>query len=112
MGLLTDSNKTYSDDQTATADIIALEGVQGSLIVGTSAIEVRVGASRLEGRKSLTLYNNSNSIIYWGFTSSVTISTGTPIERKQFIEWNVGDSVAIYVIAASAGNNARITEAS
>ena len=111
MGFTVDSNKTYFDDQPATADILNSSGVQASLTVGTSAVEVKVGASRLEGRKEVTLYNNSNTTIYWGYTSGVTTANGTPILKKQLATWTVGDVLSLFVIAGSAGNNCRITEA-
>jgi hypothetical protein len=111
MGFISDANKTYSDDQSVTADVLNITGLEGSLIVGTSAVEIRVGASPLMGRKEVTLFNNSNSTIYWGYTSGVTISTGTPIVKNQFVTWAVGDLLPVYVIAGSAGNNCRITEA-
>lgn len=85
-------------------------GVQGALTVGTSAIEVKVGASRLSDRKSLTLFNNSNSTMYWGFNSSVTVSNGTPIAKNEQYAWRIGD-VPIFVISGSASSNARVTEA-
>ncbi len=111
MGFISDSNKTYFDDQTANADILNSSGLEGSLSVGTSAIEIKVGASPLTGRKEVTLFNNSNNTIYWGYTSGVTVSTGTPIVKNQFVTWSVGDLLSLYVIAGSAGNNCRITEA-
>lgn len=111
MGFSGQSNKTYFDDQSASADIINNSGVEGSLTVGTTAVEVKVGASKLEGRKQVSLYNNSNNIIYFGYTNSVTTSTGMPILKNQMITWDAGDILTIYVIAGSAGNNCRITEA-
>jgi hypothetical protein len=112
MGMISDSNKGYFDDQVATADVLDNGGVQGALTVGTSSVEVKVGANRHEGRKSVTLYNNSNTTIYWGFNNSVTTATGTPITKGQFIEWTVGENTPIWVIAGNANNNMRITEAS
>jgi len=109
---LNDSNKTYSDDQTVTADIVNGSGLEAALTVGTTAVEVKVGGSPLTGRKVVTLYNNSNQILYWGFTNAVTTSSGTPIDKQEFIVWSVGDLISIWVIAGSAGNNTRITEAS
>jgi hypothetical protein len=111
MGFISDSSKGYFDDQIASADILNNGGTQAALTVGTTAVEIKVGASRLEGRKTVTLYNNSNTTIYWGYTSSVTTATGTPIFRDQFVTWEAGDSQEIWVIAGSAGNNTRITEA-
>ena len=107
---ISDSNKSYFDDQSAVADILNNNGPQGALTVGTTAIEVKVGVARLEGRKSITLYNNSNATIYWGYTSGVTTSTGTPIKKEQQVTWAVGDTQTIFVIAGSTNNNTRITE--
>ena len=112
MGGISDSNKTYNDDQTAVADVLNIEGTQGTLTVGTTAVEVKVGVNKLTGRKTVTLFNNSNSTIYWGYTNVVTTSNGTPIFKNQTIIWNVGDSLSIYVIAGNANNNTRITEGS
>ena len=109
---ISDSNSTYGNDQSATADILNYQGVQGILVVETTAIEVKVGADKLVDRKSTTLFNNSNSIIYWGYTNTVTVATGTPIFKNQSIEWNAGDNISIWVISGSLGNNTRITEAS
>lgn len=111
MSGIIDSNASYGNDQSAVADVLNSSGVQGTLTVGTSAIEVRVGSTRLENRKSVTLYNSSNNTIYWGYTSGVTTSNGTPIAKNQYIEWSIGDQLPIYVIAASSGNVVRITEA-
>jgi hypothetical protein len=101
-----------SSGELKTQDILNLgTGTQAALTVGTSAVEVKVGGSPLSNRKLVTLYNNSNTTIYWGFTSGVTTSTGTPIFKNQLYTWIAGSSQSIYVIAGSAGNNTRITEA-
>jgi len=106
-----DSNKTYGQDQSETIDILnSGTSLEGTLTVGTSAVEIKVGVNRLTNRELVTLYNSSNSVMYWGFTSSVTTSTGTPIEKNQFVTWAVGDVQTVYVIASSVGNIARITE--
>ena len=106
---ISDSNATYGNDKTAIADVLNESGTQGALIVGTSPVEVKVSASRLENRKLVTLYNNSNSTVYWGYDNTVTVSSGVPIRKNQYVEWTVGDGLSIYVIAGSAGNNTRIT---
>lgn len=106
-----DANKTYNDDQSAVADVLnAGTGVQGAITVGALATEAKVGASPLTGRKCVTVHNNSNSTIYWGYTNAVTTSTGTPIFKDQQINFAVGDGQAIFLIAAGAGNNVRVTE--
>lgn len=112
MGSISDSNATYNNDESSVSDIVnAGTGIESSLTVGTSSVEIKVGGSRLIGRKSVTLHNNSSVTIYWGWTSSVTTSTGTPIYKNQMLQWSVGDVQPIYVIAGSISNNTRITEA-
>lgn len=88
-------------------------GLEGALNVGTTAIQLMVGTSPKIGRTNATLYNNSLVILYWGYTSAVTTTTGTPIKPGQFVSWDeIDDDTAIYIIAASNGNDARITEVS
>lgn len=99
------------NNELKTSDIIDIGGIEGALTVGTSAVEVKVGVSKYPGRKCLTLFNNSNTIIYWGYTSSVTTLTGTPIFKNSKEIWSISDNVSIYVIANSVGNDVRVTEA-
>lgn len=89
-------------------------GLESSFTVGTSAVELMIGATIKDNRSAATLYNNSAAILYWGYTSSVTTSTGTPIIPKQFISWNDLQSTTtrIFLIAGGAGNDTRITEVS
>lgn len=93
------------------SDVIATTGVFSALTVGTTAVEVRVGANRLAGRKTVTFHNNSNRRMFWGYSSSVTITSGSPIDRDEFLVWAVDDQTAIWIISDQAGLNARITEA-
>jgi hypothetical protein len=92
------------------SDIITGVGTQGALTVGTSAVEAKTGASALTNRKLLTIFNNSGTTIYWGRTSGVTTSTGTPIFEKQFFTFDFAADAPVYLIAGTAGNNVRITE--
>lgn len=107
---ISDSNATYGNDEGSVSDIVNTSGVYGSLTVGTSAIEVKVGSNRLAFRKSVTFLNNSNRVIYWGYNNSVTTSTGTPIEKGQMVTWSIGEDLAIWVIGEAANLNSRITE--
>jgi hypothetical protein len=93
-----------------TADISNNGGVQGAITVGTSAIQAMVGGSPLTNRKTLTVFNNSNTTIYFGYANTVTTVNGTPIFKNQFAEFLVGPNTNVWLIAGSAGNNVRITE--
>ena len=91
-------------------DISDNGGLEGTLIVGTTAVELKVGGSPLANRVLATLYNDSSNTVYWGYTNGVTTANGTPIEKKQFVVWDIGPNTSVYLIASSAGNNTRITE--
>ena len=99
-----------ANNELKTADTLDNGGVNGAITVTTSPIEAKVGASVLPDRKMLTVYNNGNKTIYWGFDSSVSASNGTPIEKSQFFAWSVGQNTLIYLIADSGSQNVRITE--
>ena len=92
------------------SDISNNGGVHGTITVTSSAIEAKVGVSPLSNRKTLTVFNNSNADIYFGYSSAVTTATGTPIFKNQFAEFEVGPSTSIWLIAGTAGNNTRVTE--
>ena len=55
-----------------TNDIISTQGLQLTITVGTSAVEVKVGANRLVDRVAVSVDNTSNSTIYWGYDSGTT----------------------------------------
>ena len=89
-------------------------GVYGNLALTTAntAYEVKVGGSRLTGRKSLTIMP-IDADMYWGYSSSVTTSNGTPIFRNQFQEFSLDANdatVQVWLVCATASKNARITE--
>lgn len=100
-----------ASDQKTDFDIPDQAGVESALTVGTSAVEIRVGGSRLANRKSVTLYNNAFVNMFWGYTSGVTTTTGTPITPGTLNSWASSDNNPIYVITTLAGQNSRITEA-
>jgi hypothetical protein len=92
-----------------TADIINVSGTQGTFSVTTTASPIRVGGSNLANRKLVTFYHDTSNTVYWGYTSGVTTSTGTPLNRGQMTQWPVGPSVDIYLISTTTVAG-RITE--
>lgn len=78
--------------------------VYGTLSVGTSATQLKVGASDLSDRHTLIVHNDSGNTIYVGFDNSVTTSNGLPIangdERSFFFDPN--DGLNLFGIAGSA----------
>lgn len=110
MSGFTNDEDSYGFDNGAVVDIVNNSGVQGALTIGTTATEAKVSANRLQYRKSLTVYNNSTSTLYWGYTNAVTTTTGTPLPPFSLTTFGVGDGLGIWLIGATAGNNVRITE--
>lgn len=83
--------------------------VQGTVTVGTSQVEAKVGASRADGRQMLRIYNSSSNVIYMGPTG-VTTANGEPLEKKQWINIPASDALALFLIAGSAGNAVIVSE--
>lgn len=92
------------------ADVSNNGGVQGALSVTTSAVEAKVGGSPLANRKTLTIHNNGTGTLYWGYSNSVTSSTGTPIFKDQLVVFDIGTGTSVFLIASSGSHNTRITE--
>ena len=102
-----------SDQMVPVKDVINVSGVYGNLTVGVTAVEIKVGGSPLANRKLVTLDNNSNATLYWGYDSSVTTTTfAGRIVKDQQASWSVGPSVSIFLIAVGAGNLTHISEGS
>lgn len=99
-----------ANNELLTANISNNGGLQGALTVSTTAVEAKVGASALTNRKTLTVFNNSGATLYWGYTSGVTTSSGTPFYEKQFVSFDVGTGTSVYLIAGAGSNNVRVTE--
>lgn len=90
-------------------EIVNVDYIQGVLSVGTTQVEAKVGASKLERRQMLRVFNKSNSTIYFG-PSGVTTTTGEPIEKDQWVNIPVGDQISVFLIAASASNDVIVSE--
>jgi len=92
------------------ADASCLSGTQAAMTVTSTPQPARCGTTNAH-RKVLTVFNNSEfSTIYWGWSSEVTTASGTPIEPKTLMIFNVSSDIDVYLV--SSGNiNTRITEA-
>ena len=94
------------------SDVVEGSIVHGVLSVGTSAVEIKVGGSRVASRQIVTIYNESNNRkMFWG-GSGVTNSgsaRGFPIEPEQFVSLPVGD-LAIYIVGEVGSLTAIVAE--
>ena len=92
------------------SDIGVLNGpaLPGVLSVST-AVEVKVGASRQDDRRVVTIQPTDGDI-YWGFDNTVSTTTGFLIRKWQLIQLEASDLLPIWVIAATGTVDVRIAE--
>lgn len=90
------------------SDVLGDAFVGGSLSVTATAVEAKVGASRLERREFLVIHNSSNNTVYYG-PDGVTTATGVPLLKDQTVGLPVGD-IAVFVIAVAGTNTIRVQE--
>lgn len=108
---LSDSNKTNIEDEALVNDVLGDSGLQAELTVGTSAVEVKVGSSRLANRK-LVVIQPKDVGIFLGFSNTVTTANGIEVFKDTTQVIAASDESQIWLIASSAGKKARILESS
>lgn len=74
--------------------------IGGVVTVGNTATPLQVGASNLEGRDMVIIYNKSTSNIYIG-PSNVTATTGILVVPQQILNINLRDNVSLYGITST-----------
>jgi hypothetical protein len=82
--------------------------LSGLIVVTTSQVEAKVGASRLSGRETLRIYNKG-STIYFG-PSGVTTSTGEPLMKNQWVNIPAGENIEVFMITTSGSVNVIVQE--
>jgi hypothetical protein len=90
-------------------DVARTSALYAELTVGTSAVELKVGASALANRKYVTMRPKDNTI-YFGFSNAVTSTTGMKMFKDEFYMLPVG--VAVWLIADGASKKISIGELS
>ena len=83
--------------------------LSGTVTVSTSQVELKVGASRLDGRQNLLIYNKGSSTIYIG-PSGVTTSNGIPVVKGQLFSYPFGQNIAVYAIMSSGSQSIIVHE--
>ncbi len=80
------------------------------LIVGTTAQEIKVGASALDERKVVIIQSLGN-FLYVGFDNAVTTSSGLRLRKNQTLIVECSDRAPLWVISnKAAGIDVRIWE--
>jgi hypothetical protein len=91
------------------ADVNNKTYVSGAITVGTTAVEVKVGANRISPREMVRLYNNSQSTIFYG-PSGVTVNSGEPLQPGEAVSIPAGDQLGVFAIASTTNLNCRVQE--
>jgi hypothetical protein len=85
--------------------------VYGALSVTTTPVELKVGASPVSERKVIS-FQPTDGVVYYGYDSSVSSTTGTKIFSHQLIIIEASEQLAVYLVSETGTVNVRITEVS
>lgn len=88
------------NNQLETRDVLNVSFQYRAQSITTSAAEALGGATILANRKLLHI-TPTNGTIYWGYNSSVTTTTGSPLFPNNTLWLSVTDNVHVYIIAGT-----------
>lgn len=89
---------------------ITTGGLYGAVTIGTTAVELKVGASRLTARRLVTAVSVDGDC-YWGYSNAVVSTTGTPLYKNQVLTVSTKDeNPPLWAICTTAGRSVRVTE--
>lgn len=86
-------------------------------VTSATVVEVKVGSSRLEERKAVTIQSDQRIYLYWGdgvaVPSAATVaSNGIVIFKDQIVTLEAGHRQDLYIRAVSTTANVSIVERS
>ena len=84
-------------------------GLHATLSVGTTATELKVGATALIDRKFITVQPKGTGM-FFGYSNAVTTATGTELFKNQTLIIPVGGNVSVWLIATAGTIDVRIGE--
>lgn len=84
--------------------------VNGAITVTTTAIEAKVGASRLAEREMVRIYNNDSAITIFFGTTGVTTANGEPLRPGESVSLPAGPDIPVFLVATSGSVNVRVQE--
>jgi len=106
-GAETNAIKGSANGELVVADSLNNGGTSGTIVLTTTAVEAKVGASALTNRKSLTIQPLDGKIL-WGYSNS---SQPFELAKLQPASWNVGSGTAIWIKSSSGTVNVAVGEA-
>jgi len=107
-GLETSFVRASGNGDIGSVDIVLNGGSLGELnLLANTPIELKVSVGRLLDRKLAGLFNKSNRVIYWSYTTSgfTTDVYAGRISSNQPAEWRIGDAPIYLLCATSATIN-------
>jgi hypothetical protein len=94
------------------SDVVEASYAAAAITVGTSAVEVKAGGSRVKTRQVIYIYNDSaTATFYWGPATVTTTGAtkGVPLAPGQFVSMPWGD-IPVYVVSTAAAQTAIVGE--
>lgn len=88
-------------------DGVSVGGAYTVLTIGTTPVELKVGATALSGRIGLLIRSLSNTI-YLGFDNSVTSATGFPLLKNEVSSLSANN--AVWAVASGPSRQVAIME--
>lgn len=111
-GVETNAVNASANGDLTTVDGLRNGGVFGTLSIPTAntAVEAKVGGSRLVNRKSLVIIPQDD--MFWGYDNTVTISNGMPIKKDQVLIFSIdaNSTFQVWLVASANSKNAKIAE--
>ena len=92
------------------SDISNNGGVNGSITVGITAVEAKVGGSVLANRKTISIFHTGGGKLYYGLSNSVTTSNGIQIFKNTERPFAFGPNTHLWLISDTAGQVINIVE--
>ena len=93
-------------EEISNSDILNNGGLDTTLTIGTTAIELKVGASVKENRKLLMFTALDNGFTF-GFSS---LTQNIPILKNQTVILNVGENTEVWAINTSSNKSMAVAE--
>lgn len=90
-------------------DGIHHEAVHGTLTVGATPVELKVGATPLANRKVLLFQPDNRA--RWGTSNAITSSSGFKLNKKQYVEIEASDSVSFWIVSQAGTIDVTVMEA-
>lgn len=105
----TDTGGVTTNGDQKVADGVRNGGVYGALNIPTAntAVEAKVGASRLTNRKSLIISIENNGV-FWGLDNTVTTTSGVPTANGQVLTFSPDPDSTFQVWLVGSANNKNV----